>query len=619
MKNQIIKIVLLMVLFFVGENVVFATDVNLTIRNGTNIVYSGSIPLQTPGTIQIQGHDVDANSVLSVLTDADISSDNFSITDLQYSSMGFYLKCIDSSCDNWQYTVNNSYPYDAIDKKILSGGESVYLYFGPHHKIILSSNSINTNDVLTVNAQDYDYQNNSWLALTGVNIGATQPDPNNPWSPTEIQVQPVDTNGQATFTPLDAGTYNVGIKEDYYFPTENLTVTTPPVLDPEPIITPEPAVSNSSSGSGSKIILSPIITAPEPKLIFDIGKAFDFLVSQQKENGSFGEDIYTDWAALALASDTSHQDEKEKVKKYLSENKLTEGNLTDYERHAIALMALGLNPYNINGKNYIEKIIASFDGKQFGDINEDNDDIFALIVLQNAGYSIDDKIINDDISFILSKQKENGSWDESVDMTGAAIEALSIFPLTGGEGTLNALKKAKDFLKQNQKDNGGWSNTSSTAWAIEGILALGEKIEDWKKNDPAKDGASNTPLDYLATIQNTDGGINNENINNKIWETAYVTAALSGKTWNQIMQKFERPKTLTVTEITTQTPKKVTKKKMVIATATVVNATTSPSVPTQPIQIEQKETPKENRSDSEKSSNSKSWFARLLDNILSIF
>lgn len=221
--------------------------------------------------------------------------------------------------------------------------------------------------------------------------------------------------------------------------------------------------------------------------------------------------------------------------------------LTDYERRAMALMALGLNPYNIypeegaaNGENYIGKITASWDGKQFGDTGEDNDDVFALIVLQNAGYTQDEKMISDDMSFILSWQKEDGSWDESVDMTGATIEALSAFSPTPGVG--ESLKKAENFLKQNQKDNGGWNdNASSTAWALQGILALNEKPEDWVRN-------GNTPLDYLVSIQDVDGGIKNENMQNKIWQTAYAVSALSGKTWNQTMQKFEKPKITAVAE-----------------------------------------------------------------------
>lgn len=276
------------------------------------------------------------------------------------------------------------------------------------------------------------------------------------------------------------------------------------------------------------------IAAPPPtaKPTFDPKKALDFLTAQQNDNGSFGVDLYTDWTALALASSGIYQAQTIKLIKYYEQAKLENPTLTDYERHAMALMALGLNPYNTNGENYINDMIKGFDGKQFGDTNEDNDDIFALIVLQNAGYTQNDSIINSDLNFILSKQDTDGSWDDSVDMTGAAMEALSAFSQTGQ--IRDALAKAENYLEQNQKDDGSWNDSaSSTAWAMEGVLAQGEKPEDWAKN-------SDTPLDYLATLQDTDGGVKDSDLNTKIWETAYVTSALSGKTWNQIMQSFTK-------------------------------------------------------------------------------
>jgi len=295
------------------------------------------------------------------------------------------------------------------------------------------------------------------------------------------------------------------------------------------LITPEPEpVHHSSSGSRIKIEIE--------KPIFDSKKALDFISTQQKENGSFGEDIYTDWATLALASSPDYQDQKVKLTKYLSENKFSGTLLTDYERHAMALMALNLNPYSTNSENYIEKITNSFDEKQFGDIEKDNDDIFALIVLQNAGFNQDEKIISDTIDFIISKQKENGSWDENVDMTGAGIEALTKFKEM--ESVKASLEEAKEYLKQNQKENGSWENVSSTTWAMEGILALGEKPEDWIIN-------GNTPINYLGENQDEDGGIKiteEQGIENKIWQTSYAITATSGKTWNDIMQKFEKPK-----------------------------------------------------------------------------
>lgn len=544
--KKILKITLLTFVLLVGITNIAnadATDINLTIRSGDTVVFSNLVPLPPAGTIELNSHSLNADSVLSIMNSADLLSSDFSISDLQYyDSFGsFYLKCITSSagnnCDDWQYTVDNVYPGIGMDQKILSGGENIYVYFGPQNKIILSSNNINTSQTLTVTTQKYKYQDNSWETRTGVIVGITQPDPSNPWSPIEILTSAVDTEGKTTFDSIPAGSYNVGVKEDSYFPTEALTITTAP--------------SGSSIGGNGNTITN--ITTQETKIEtqnptkntsettdmgkekikFNLEEAFEFLISQQKENGSFGQDLYTDWVSIALASG-KHQDQVIKLVKYFSELKMSGALLTDYERHSMALMALGLNPYNTNGENYIKKITDSFDGKQFGDIKEDNDDIFALIVLQNAGYTKDEDIIKNTIKFILSRQQENGSWDESVDLTGAAIESLSLF---AEENINKALLKAKEFLKENQKETGGWNNVSSTAWVIEGILALSEKPEDWIIN-------TNSPLDYLANNQDTDGGIKDEYLQNRIWQTAYTLSALSGKTWNQIMQKFEKPNEL---------------------------------------------------------------------------
>ena len=297
-------------------------------------------------------------------------------------------------------------------------------------------------------------------------------------------------------------------------------------------------VTNINGGGGGIMIIQ--TKSPTTKKTFDINQAYKYLLSQQKENGSFGTDLYTDWSSLALAPSADYQIQKDKLAKYLTELKTENYQLTDYERHIIALMALGINPYNVAPENYIEKITKEFDGNQFGDKTNDNDDIFALIILQNTGYTQNDEIIKNTIDFIISKQKDDGSWDDSTDMTGAGIEAL--YFAKDNINVKNSLIKAKGFLKQNQKDDGGFGNVSSTAWAMEGILALNEKPEDWTKNPINNNGTSNnTPLDYLTNNQDTDGGIKEENNDTKIWETTYTLSALSGKTWNQIMQKFGKP------------------------------------------------------------------------------
>lgn len=494
-------------------------NINLTIRDGSNIIFENTVPLRPAGDIDLNGHTLNADSVLSVLNDADLLSDNFSITDLQYyeSYGSFYLKCINNKCDNWQFTVNGNYSSSGMDKNILSGGENVYIYFGPQNKIVLSASNINTDENLVVTTQKYNYLNDSWANRTGVTIGITQPNPNDIWTPNEIETKIVDADGKAVFSNIPVGLYNIGVKDDFYFPTEPLTVIEPPAI-----------TTGGSSGGNSY--------TPLPKKSFDIKKAFEFILSKQKENGSFGGDLYTDWVAIALGTTEDYSEQKNKLLKYYSELEPKEYQLTDYERHSMALMSLGLNPYNTNNENYIKKILTNFDGTQFGDISQNNDDIFALIVLSNAGFTEKDEVIIKTTEFLISKQNENGSWNNSIDITSAGIVALSVYK--DNKITEESIEKAKKYLKEKQNENGGWENISSTSWAIGGIVGLNDEPKNWKIND-------NSPLDFLVLNQEIDGSVKNastqnENTESKLWETSYAITASSLKTWTQIMQKFEK-------------------------------------------------------------------------------
>ena len=106
-------------------------------------------------------------------------------------------------------------------------------------------------------------------------------------------------------------------------------------IDPQPTPAPAPAspiISNENSGGS--------FLTSKPKPTFDLAKATSFLLSRQKTDGSFGEDLYIDWATIALASNpATPKTNLDKVDKYFSENKFSGNNLTDHERHAMALMA----------------------------------------------------------------------------------------------------------------------------------------------------------------------------------------------------------------------------------------------------------------------------------------
>jgi len=274
---------------------------------------------------------------------------------------------------------------------------------------------------------------------------------------------------------------------------------------------------------------------------FNVDKAVSFILSKQNQNGSFENDIFTDWIAIALSSyqkfSSLENKEKldnsiEKLKDYLILNTNPGESLgspvLSFIRRAMALMSLGINPYFGTNINYIEAIVNSFDGEQIGDKNLVNDDIFGLLVLKKAGYDISEDIIQKTIIFILSKQKDNGSWENSVDMTAAAIQSLSLF--SDDDNVKNALKKARDYLFSKQEVNGSFGNQDSTSWAMQAISALNEDWRNWRKNN-------NTPADYLMIYQKEDGRIDSANA---LWSTAYAVPAGIGKHWGIILKDFSK-------------------------------------------------------------------------------
>lgn len=280
-----------------------------------------------------------------------------------------------------------------------------------------------------------------------------------------------------------------------------------------------PAVSNDGGGGGGG--------NPPPAL--SVPNAVNYLNGVQNPDGSFGgADLYTDWASIALASANGNT---ANILQYMSSHDTVSANLTDNERHAMALLTLNQNPYTFGGSDFITPIVKSFDGTQFGDSSMDNDDIFALIPLESAGYTGNDDIIAKDIAFIISKQNSDGSWDASVDLTAAAIQALK--PLDSVAGVSDALAKAGTYLANTQGGDGGWGNVSSTSWVMQAQSALGAS---WGKG-------GKTGNDYLASAQASDGAVApaNETLQNRIWMTSYAIPASLGKPWTSIMHSVSKP------------------------------------------------------------------------------
>lgn len=213
----------------------------------------------------------------------------------------------------------------------------------------------------------------------------------------------------------------------------------------------------------------------------------------------------------------------------------------DFETPILAISSIGKDPKNFYGQNYIQSLKNFHSSSQLGDPSILNDDIFGVLALKASGLGNDDEVVVDSKNFLLAHQNSDGGWSFALgsssdsNTTASAIVALTSLGYTATDTTII---KALDYLKLAQNLDGGFtydpkspygsdSDSSSTAWAIWALNALGINPSSW-----SKDGK--TPSSYLETNQDTSGFFkfqqsSQEDSFSPI-TTSYAAIALSGKT-----------------------------------------------------------------------------------------
>jgi hypothetical protein len=509
----------------------------ITIRDGYTTAFSGIVelaasttpPVDIAPTNSTTTVPVPADSLLATLVALDATTTDFDITDLAYYSSynSFIINCIafpatpTTDCYNWTYAVNGTFPQVGVDHQTLHDGDVVYLFFGPPRQTTLSTTTAAVGESFTATAQSYDLTSGTYVGTPGLTLGVGTQNPD--FSFTELATSTSDANGQAIFTLNATGTFAVGIQEDFYFPSASVTITEA-AASTEASSTP-PADNPPQSGGGGGGGIS--------HLQLNVPNALAYLANKQRTDGSFSSSMLSDWAALAFAA-SDPGTARINLRNYLLAAQPLPSSVTDYERHAMALEAMGINPYTGSPTDTITPIVNAFDGTQIGDASLDNDDIFALFPLLHAGYSTSDNIIQKITAFIVSHQQQNGAWDSSVDVTAAAIQALELVPSLPDVST--AITKAEQYLHTQQQQNGGWNNSFSTSWALQAIAALNEPSSNWSP-------IGYTPNDYLAGLQQSDGGVEptSSSDDTRVWATSYAIPASLGKTWDSLLQSFSKP------------------------------------------------------------------------------
>lgn len=151
--------------------------------------------------------------------------------------------------------------------------------------------------------------------------------------------------------------------------------------------------------------------------------------------------------------------------------------ITDNERIALALTAIGKDPANVGGENLL-KALQNKDIMQVTDTsNTDiNGLVMGLLALNSRNYTSDTSWL---VQAVLAQQNEDGSWRASadtkpvgdVDMTAMALQALAPYHKDGGNETVNtAVEKALNWLSG--KYRSGYDSSESCAQVVIALSAL---------------------------------------------------------------------------------------------------------------------------------------------------
>ncbi|MFA5791454.1 MAG: immunoglobulin-like domain-containing protein [Candidatus Paceibacterota bacterium] len=491
-------------------------NIILKIYSGNNILFNG------PLTVTACAESPEIDAPVTINAKCAIEQSELSYTWVWYDSnfhtvsdlpktLGILEELGGNSSDitnyiYWGWFSDLNYGTVALNKHLLRLGEELLLTYNSYPlRISASQNSGIIGDTIIFTAEE----KSSFSADFSDMI----------WTPSSEAIITLGT--QSCTTTIDGtcsiildtiGSINATGNKTLYIPSANITIIV--------------SAAQGGGGGGGGSISTPVFSVPN---------ALAYLKNAQKEDGSFENSLlYTDWAAIAYGALDVTDNSRDSLLEYLNSHNSISSLTTDNERRTMALLALGQNPYSFNGVNYIDAITKDFDGAQFGDMNLINDDIFALIPLASAGYTANDDIIIKDIAFIISKQKTNGSWEESVDITAAAVQALK--PFDSIAGAFLALENAEIYLTTLQGDDGGWGNIFSTSWAMQAENTLDA---EWTKN--GKSG-----IDYLAEQQisvNNNGALlpSSDTTQNIIWATSYAIPAGLGKPWKEIMESVSKP------------------------------------------------------------------------------
>lgn len=231
-----------------------------------------------------------------------------------------------------------------------------------------------------------------------------------------------------------------------------------------------------------------------------------YVQAQQRDDGGFGDAQITAWATLGLVAAEA---DTGRAAEYLARQEPAID--TDVALVAMARAAAGDRPDNL-----LPRLRAHRPGKLV------NATIWTILALRQAGEPAPPGLVE----ALLSAQRPSGGWSwlrggvPDANDTAAALQALRAAGVHG-----RPIDRAVAFIRHHQNRDGGFeltegrgSDTQSTAWAIQGLIAAGR-------------GPGAPAFRYLQRMRRPDGSYryNARYVTTPLWVTAQVLPALARK------------------------------------------------------------------------------------------
>ena len=446
-----------------------------------------------------------------------------------------------------------------VNAHTLSENENILLVYGVEPaKITVENSTPEVNTTTTIEFQKFDWGTFGWIPNTSSTFVINNE-------------EYFDTDGIYELEITTTTPYEIYATKTGFLNSEIVIIT--PTSTPDEN-NEEENTDNSGNGGGTVTLPTDEFNVVSQVEIDDaINKILEYLKSQQDvvtggiitghdeiTDKPIVDGNMTDWAIMSFGADEQYADDikQNNGKSLLDYEKSYDLDATSdvsdcatYARHTLALLSAGIEKTDdsivglqdkMHNMCYLEN---SINPGTYG-IAGTNDDIFALLALLSIEDSIDQEIITYLIDKLQSTQDTtNGGfsmgWGVSPDATGASINALKNAQSKGVELDENIFTTAKEYLKDNQFEDGSWgylhwetsepiSDIITTSWVLMGLNALGDSQDDWTNEN------GYTPFHLLVSNLNQDGYYETQD-----WQTGetvvdwfsmkHAVPALAGASW----------------------------------------------------------------------------------------